>query len=82
MGRYYAITRRRGRWVYVCSGGDAEQVYRDALDILGGPELYPGEEAVAASPATERALDTLRVVPQETATAKYGVTFAPAQHEQ
>ena len=79
-GSYYAITRQHAEWVYVCSGPDPAQVYHDALEILQGLAI-PEDELVTLSPATEKQLDNLRVVPEPVARQQYQVKFTAGLSE-
>ncbi|MHB9025828.1 MAG: hypothetical protein ACYC7E_16945 [Armatimonadota bacterium] len=75
---YYAITRQQGRWVYVSSGCDPDEVYLDAMDAITAQdgdveETELTDEPLALSPAIERQLDALRVVTEEEARVIYTI---------
>lgn len=75
---YYAITRRNDHWEYVCSGQDPQEVYREAIDLIDIPltaSLAEEEFGSYTPPGSERLLDTLRVVPEETARERYHVSY-------
>ena len=74
MMTYYAIACRNGQWVYICSGVTPEDIYREAIDLIEARGMYM-DDAVALSPSVESQLDTLRVVPEETAKEHYHVKF-------
>lgn len=67
MASYYAVTRRQGQWVYLCSGSDPEAVYANARLMIESHERGVDDEGGIFSPVTEQQLDALRVVPEETA---------------
>jgi len=74
---YYAIARRNGQWTYICSGTHPEEVYRQAITLIETQENYAGgDDLYAYSPSVESLLDTLRVVPEETAKDHYHVVFS------
>jgi len=77
MGLYYAISHRNGRWVVVSSGSNPEEVYRQAVEIIGSQYAYFGDEVNSVTPYAERQLDALRVVPAEIAREKYLINVAP-----
>ncbi|HEY3377023.1 MAG TPA: hypothetical protein VGL77_05955 [Armatimonadota bacterium] len=74
---YYAIACQGGQWVYICAGREPEEVYRQAIAIIESQETYLDDEGVSSlSPGTESLMDTLRVVPEETAKEHYHVVFS------
>lgn len=79
MAAYYAITNRAGQWQFVCAGRDPQDVYQQARALLDDTARDPEESAIALSPMTQRALDTLRVVPASQARTVYHVVFPRVQ---
>jgi hypothetical protein len=77
---YYAITLRHGRWEYVCSGSQPQELYHQARELLQGHAGYLDEEGELSSPESERLLDHLRIVPEVTAREQYRVG-APVARE-
>ncbi len=77
MGLYYAISHRNGRWVVVSSGTNPEEVYRQAVEIIGGQYAYIGDDLDTVTPHAEHQLDALRVVPADIARDRYRVSIAP-----
>ncbi|HEY3418713.1 MAG TPA: hypothetical protein VGM23_17700 [Armatimonadota bacterium] len=77
MPTYYAITRRQGRWEYVCAGPDPDEVYRQAESIIESEEAYPVDEEMAISPETEQQIDRLRVITEEAAQDVYHIIGKP-----
>ncbi|HEX2949929.1 MAG TPA: hypothetical protein VHV83_10255 [Armatimonadota bacterium] len=75
MATYYAIARRNGQWVYICSGKNPEEIYREAIDLIEAQGAYAAEDHLALSPSVESQLDTLRVVPAESAKEHYHVVY-------
>lgn len=76
MPTYYAIAHHQGEWTYLCAGRVPEDVYWEALTLIEARERYADEDGVVLlSPNTESLLDTLRVVPEETAREHYHVVF-------
>lgn len=80
MPKYYAITRRNGRWEYLCAGPDPAELYREAMDLIDADDLASEETLPSLSPATEQRLNNLRVVPEEMARQMYNVAF-PRMHQ-
>lgn len=75
MFTYYAIARRQGEWTYICSGTRPEELYRQAITLIEAQEGLLADELPAHTPGVESQLDTLRVVPEETAKEQYHVIF-------
>jgi len=78
METYFAIINRNGRWEFVCSGRDPEDVYRQAIEIVATPFGDDENDEPYISPTGERLVDTLRVVPEVIAREKYAVIFTRA----
>jgi hypothetical protein len=75
MPNYFAISNRNGRWEYISSGPDPEELLHDAQEIILEGELYPEEEEVGLSPDTDALETNLRIVPAESARELYHLTF-------
>ena len=75
MPQYFAIASQNGEWVYLCAGPDTEEVYREAITLIEEQEAADDDETLAFSPVVESMLNSLRVVPEESARATYHVTF-------
>ncbi len=80
MESYCAIVQRRGQWEYLATGEDPQEVYRQAVELLQGPDEDERELPVVL-PDAEQALDTLRVVPVETAQETYHAVFVARRAE-
>lgn len=80
MATYYAIAHRSGRWIFICSGSHPEELYREAINIIEAQERYFDDEGGVLSIGAESQLNTLRVVPEETARDHYHVTFPRWAH--
>lgn len=77
MAAYYAITRRNGRWVYVNSGADPQEVYQDAVVILEN-QVAPGDAddedaGLGIPPTVEYQINDLRIVTEEAARDTYHI---------